>query len=252
MSPKINTCAYSPCFPVYSKHFHWTSLTYFPTPSYHFNFLFINCSTSVQFLIEHFWNVFLIRSYVSWYVHIESSWGWPQIKYRWISVWGFCICRLNQLCIENIWKKKFQKGPKSNTWICCALATVSATLLFNYIMSFENIWSHMKVQICNGTFIWSYVKHHLEPQQLNHIHLFYFRSGNLYMFFDCQEEGMKKGEQWGENERSGILKGSKDLSCQRKQFDELWVKQNEFSFPKKFMAQSLGVKCLAKQTMYFS
>ena len=37
---------------------------------------------------------------------------------------------------------------------------------------------------------------------------------------------MKKGEQWGENERSGILKGSKDLSCQRKQFDELWVKQN--------------------------
>lgn len=37
---------------------------------------------------------------------------------------------------------------------------------------------------------------------------------------------MKKGEQWGENERSGILKGSKDLSCQRKQFDELWGKQN--------------------------
>lgn len=84
----------------------------------------------------------------------------------------------------------------------------------------------MKVQIGNGKFIWSHVKHRLESQQLNYIHPFYFKSGKLYVFFDCQGESMKKGEQWGENERSGMLKGSKDLSCQRKQFDELWVKQN--------------------------
>lgn len=41
----------------------------------------------------------------------------------------------------------------------------------------------MKVQIANGKFIWSHVKHYLEPQKLNYIHPFYFKSGKFYIFF---------------------------------------------------------------------
>ena len=39
----------------------------------------------------------------------------------------------------------------------------------------------MKVQLGNGKFIWSHVKHHLEPQQLNYIPF----TSNLanYMYF---------------------------------------------------------------------
>ena len=32
-----------------------------------------------------------------------------------LGIQWFCICRINQSQIENIWKKRFQKVPKINT-----------------------------------------------------------------------------------------------------------------------------------------
>lgn len=61
----------------------------------------------------------------------------------------------------------------------------------------------MKLQIANGKFIWSHVKHYLEPQKLNYIHPFYFKSGKK--FFYCQRESMKK-ESNGDKMREVVFK----------------------------------------------
>ena len=48
-----------------------------------------------------------------------------------LPLYGFCVHAFNQPWTENVWgKKKSQKAPRSEGWICCMLATIYVAFTF--------------------------------------------------------------------------------------------------------------------------
>lgn len=76
--------------------------------------------------------------------------GWVTSVQSALCVHRLRTCRFDQLPIENVWGKKFQKAPKSKTEICQVQASSYVAFTLSSVLEVNQRWFNIYGRMCIG------------------------------------------------------------------------------------------------------